>query len=405
MNFLRKIASIIWKDTRLRFASPIEWLFFLILPVIFTLILSGGTGGSDESRIRFAVVDQAQTPLSARLITLLDESSSVFVEQLPLETAKTELEDGDVPAVLTIPAGFQAAEADLAQIGANFPRLELSVQPGNLSSLAVQQAVQAAVRRVSSEIEIASLSTNSAERLSAFPSSAERQAYYDQSLQAARHELDTAPKRITVSEAAVNDEIDYDPQANSSAGQLITWVFVPLLGISGMFAYERNIGSLRRLLTTPTRRGTFLLGAIGGQVLLALLQMLLLVGFGMVVLKLNWGHSPAALAVILIASALAAAAMGTALGTFVKTEGQAQSLSLMLGMLMALLGGCWYPLELFPPAINTTSRILPTRWAMQGMLDLVLRGQGLSGVLPEAAVLLGFAILFFTIGVYRFRYE
>jgi ABC-2 type transport system permease protein len=39
------------------------------------------------------------------------------------------------------------------------------------------------------------------------------------------------------------------------------------------------------------------------------------------------------------------------------------------------------------------------------MLDLVLRGGGLPQVLPEAAVLLGFAVLFFSVGVWRFRYE
>jgi hypothetical protein len=39
------------------------------------------------------------------------------------------------------------------------------------------------------------------------------------------------------------------------------------------------------------------------------------------------------------------------------------------------------------------------------MLDLLLRGQGLSGILPEAAGLLGFAAVFFSIGVWRFRYE
>jgi hypothetical protein len=42
---------------------------------------------------------------------------------------------------------------------------------------------------------------------------------------------------------------------------------------------------------------------------------------------------------------------------------------------------------------------------MQGMLDLVLRGQGLAAVLPEAGVLVGFAALFFTIGILRFKYE
>jgi len=40
---------------------------------------------------------------------------------------------------------------------------------------------------------------------------------------------------------------------------------------------------------------------------------------------------------------------------------------------------------------------------MQGMLDLVLRQQGLSAVLPEVAVLLGFAVVFYTLGILRFR--
>jgi linearmycin/streptolysin S transport system permease protein len=172
-----------------------------------------------------------------------------------------------------------------------------------------------------------------------------------------------------------------------------------------LFAYERQQGTLRRLLTTPANKSTFLLGTISGQVVLALVQMLLLVGFGALVLKLSWGHDPLALLVILLTSALAAAAFGTTMGTFIKTESQASGLSIMFGMVFALLGGCWYPLELFPPAIQNIVKILPTTWAMQGMLDLVLRGGGLQDILPEAAVLLLFAMIFFSVGVWRFRYE
>jgi ABC-type transport system involved in cytochrome c biogenesis permease component len=101
------------------------------------------------------------------------------------------------------------------------------------------------------------------------------------------------------------------PRANSSAGQLITWVFIPLIGLSGSFAFERQKGTLRRVLTSPTRKATFLFGTIFGQIVLALVQMLLLIGFGMLVLKLNWGRDPLALILILLASALAASALGT----------------------------------------------------------------------------------------------
>jgi len=74
-------------------------------------------------------------------------------------------------------------------------------------------------------------------------------------------------------------------------------------------------------------------------------------------------------------------------------------------MVMALMGGCWYPLELFPSIVQTVVKILPTTWAMQGLLDLVLRNGGVMQILPEAGVLLGFAVIFFSIGVMRFRYE
>ncbi|MFH0878102.1 MAG: ABC transporter permease, partial [Lentisphaerota bacterium] len=123
------------------------------------------------------------------------------------------------------------------------------------------------------------------------------------------------------------------------------------------------------------------------------------------VMKVNWADDPAALAVMMTASALAAAALGTMLGTFVKTEGQASGLSIMLGMVMALLGGCWYPLELFPAAVQNVVKVLPTTWAMQGMLDILLRGHGVVDILPEAGVLLGFAAVFFVVGIWRFKYE
>jgi ABC-2 type transport system permease protein len=42
---------------------------------------------------------------------------------------------------------------------------------------------------------------------------------------------------------------------------------------------------------------------------------------------------------------------------------------------------------------------------MEGLTDLVLRGQGLAEVLPKAGVLIGFAAVFFVVGVWRFRYE
>ena len=397
---MRKIFALAWKDTLLRFMGWSEWLFFLVLPIVFTLVLAGGTGGSQDNRVRLAVVDQARSPLSADLVTALENSQAVRPDLLTLSQAEAQFSQRSASALLIIPAEFNLANLEAGQL-----QLELRQQSNNMNAMVAQRAVLSVISRVSSAADIANNSAARAEQIRPFASAADRQAYFNEALKQAQSLISSAPSRITELQGATKDPIHYDPRSNSSAGQLITWVFIPLIGISAMFAYERQKGTLRRLLTTPTRKSTYLLGTILGQVLTALVQMLLLIGFGILVMKLNWGSQPLALAVMMVSSALAAAALGATLGTFVKTEAQASGLSIMVGMVMALLGGCWYPLEMFPQVVQNIVKILPTTWAMRGLLDIVLRGQGLVSILPDAGILLGFAAVFFGIGVLRFKYE
>jgi ABC-2 type transport system permease protein len=55
--------------------------------------------------------------------------------------------------------------------------------------------------------------------------------------------------------------------------------------------------------------------------------------------------------------------------------------------------------------IRGAAQALPTYWAMSGFLDIAVRGQGMRGILLGSGILLRFALLFFAIGVWRFRYE
>jgi ABC-2 type transport system permease protein len=396
---MKKILAIFRKDLFIRFSSKLEWLFFLILPIVFTFAL-GSSNPQGDNRVRLVVVDQANTPLSQELISTLENSESVRPELAALEKAESEFYSRRVSALLIIPAGFNQA-----QVVQGSAELELRQQPNSQNALAVERAVQAVISRVGRTVDIANNSVNTAEKVMTFANEEAKQDYFIEALIQAQKMLDETPDRVDNVLAVTADPIDYDPKANSSAGQLVTWVFIPLFGISALFAYERQQGTLRRLLTTPTEKPTFLLGAISGQVATALVQMLILVIFGILVMKLPWGQNPPALAIMLVTSALAAAAFGTTLGTFIKTESQASNLSIMLGMSMALLGGCWYPLELFPPVAQQIAHILPTTWAMQGLLDIVMRGGGVQDIALEACVLTLFAVIFFVVGVWRFRYE
>jgi ABC-2 type transport system permease protein len=397
---VNKIFSIIYKDLRIRFTSKVEWLFFIILPIVFILVLSGGTGPAQDQRIHLQVVDLAQSELSSSLIAELEKSPSVKPVRTPLKEAEDDFESRQVSAILILPETFtiEALQKGEAEI-------EFRQQQNKLNALIDQQAVELAVGRLSSLVNIANASVEKAEGIRPFGSEVERQRYFDDSFLEAQKLMADEPERVSAEQGKTQDTINYDPRANSTFGQMITWVFIPLIGLSAMFAGEREWGTLRRILITPTSKALYIGGTVIGQVLTAVFQMTILITFGMLALGLDFGGSIGGLLVMIITSALAAAALGTMLGTFVKTESQANGLSIMIGMVMAMMGGCWYPIELFPSSIQSAVKVLPTTWAMQGFLDVAVRGQGVSGVWLEAAVLLGFALLFFGIGVWRFKFE
>lgn len=391
MNALRKIIAIAWKDTLVRFSSRSELLFFIILPLIFIFILSGGPRGpKQDGRVILPIADDAGSAASRALIAAIDQSATV--RSVPAN-GKRALGDGDA-ALLIIPASF---EADLARGGA---ALDLRLKPNDLNAIAAQRAVATAAGRISRAAEAARASADDAARLRPFDSPEARQAWYEASLRDAQAFLAATPARLTVIQAVQNDT-GYDPISHTSTGQLITWVLIPMIGVGALFAYERETGTLRRLRTTPTSRAILLLGVTGGQLATALVQMALLAGFGALALGMDWGRSPAGLAIVGVAFGAAGVSLGVMLGTFVKSERQASGLAIMLGMLMALLGGCWYPLEIFPEGVRAAAHILPTTWAMEALTGLSRRGVGVAGILPAAGALLGFAAVFFTIGVAR----
>jgi ABC-2 type transport system permease protein len=311
------------------------------------------------------------------------------------------MEEGQASAALLVPPGFGQSI-----IAGDAVTLTLRTSPEDNTALAVEQETRAVLSRLDGAATAAHAALAQADALGVLNSEAKRQEYFESSLVQAKALLEDPPALV---------EVVYAPQARiveiaggfdlASPGQLVTWTLITLLGASDVFVNERLGGTLRRLLSTPTRKATILLGKVSGRLFMGLLQMTLLIGFGAAVFRVNWGSSPAALALLVVAFALAAVALGVLLGAFSKTRSQAAGLTIFSSMVMAALGGAWWPLEITPPAYQAAVRVLPSTWAMTGFSDVILRGQGVQQVLPEVGMLLLFAAVFFTVGLARLRFE
>jgi len=399
---MKKLIAIAWNDIKIEFSERATIFFYLILPIVFTAIIGVGLSGSygGSTAISLPVVDEDKTAYAQQLKDALNQGGVVSLAAYDtLDKAKQDFSENGLPAILVIPAGFGTALEN------GQPAQLTLIEQTSGDVMSVEQSVQAVSSQLGSAITIADQSTSLAAQMRPFANAADEQAYRQAGLDAASQALSNPS---THAELVQNNGANAAITASfkqSAAGQLVTWVLITLLSGSEVFVNERLGGTLRRLLTTPSSKATIITGKIVGRLLLGAVQIALLVIVGALLFKINWGQDPLALTVILAAFALAGTALGVMLGAFARTSRQAGGLSVMFSLLMAALGGAWWPMEITPAAYQTAVKVLPSTWAMSGLTDVVMNGQGLTAILPQTGILLGFAVVFFTIGVWKLKFE
>jgi ABC-2 type transport system permease protein len=399
---LRKLWALLRVEFLEEFSSPISLIFFLVLPLLFTAAVTAGLGDMGEEP------DEAPQEVVIHLpIVLEDDGALTDALLMALATVNVEPEEVDeLPEEsfgLVVPADF--SERLLAQEPAT---LTLQLRGDSSASPVVEQAVQAAHSRLSGGVLIAQAGLDQARELAPFDTQAEETRFFqsllEDALDAAEHPP-AVPQVVWPEEAQVNDPATnmVTSAEQASAGQIVTWVQITLLGAAEVLVNDRLRGTLRRMLVMPASRGVILGGKLVARLVLGLLQMAILLVGGALLFGVEWGQDPLAVALVSLAFALATVSLGILLATFVRTRGQASSMVVGLAMGLAALGGAWFPLEITPQLYRQAVQVLPSTWAMRAYTQLLARGADLQGVLPEIGILLGFAVLFFSIGVARFR--
>jgi len=107
------------------------------------------------------------------------------------------------------------------------------------------------------------------------------------------------------------------------------------------------------------------------------------------------------LALLTFSISLVALGFGFLMSSLFRTSPIAASVYAAALVIMSVVGGIMVPKLVMPEAMQTASWFVPQGWALEGYLDLLVRGRGVRDVLPHAGVLLGFASATFAVGVVR----
>ena len=115
------------------------------------------------------------------------------------------------------------------------------------------------------------------------------------------------------------------------------------------------------------------------------------------------GRITRAVIVLSLLMVLASAGFAVLLASFVSNVRTASAAGVLTSLVLAPLGGSWWPLFIAPQFMQQLARLTPHGWANDGLNRLMLFGAEFGDVLPSMLALLVFAAVFLTLALWRFR--
>jgi ABC-type multidrug transport system permease subunit len=186
-------------------------------------------------------------------------------------------------------------------------------------------------------------------------------------------------------------------------GILVQFVMMMVLiygGISVMEDRKRRV--LARILYSSASFAELFAGKFLGRVLMGLLQSAILIVAGLLFFRLNLGNLWLTGLNILVFT-LAMACLSIFVGSVLKKEELIVGVSVLTANMFAALGGCWWPIEIVPPAFRALGMISPAYWAMDVFHQVIFFGKGLETVWPNLLVLLAFTAVFMALALRFFK--
>jgi ABC-2 type transport system permease protein len=203
------------------------------------------------------------------------------------------------------------------------------------------------------------------------------------------------------------------PDLSQSAipGFTVLFVFLAAQTTARSIFEEKKIGSFRRLVAAPVSKIQLLVGKLVPNFITNLVQVAVIFAFGSLGMSLLGmtplpiGQTFAGTILVTLVLALCSSSFGIAIAAVAHTDSQISGVSTLLLWGMGLVGGSLVPLFFLERFLGKIPMIIPHYWANRAFDDLLIRRLGMADVGLDLLVLLGFSLLFFAIGLWRFDFE
>lgn len=166
---------------------------------------------------------------------------------------------------------------------------------------------------------------------------------------------------------------------------------------------EREVGTIEQLLVTPIRSGELMLGKIAPNILIALVNLLTILGLGVF-----WFGVPFQgdfwlflwLAFMYIFSGLG---LGLLISTVATSQKQAQQLIGMFTLVGTVLGGFIFPRYSMPALIRVAGNLFPLTYFIPISRGIITKGIGIEFLWNQVAAMLVYIVVIVTFAARAFK--
>jgi len=410
---MKKLLLIGFKDLKLAFRDKAALILMLLAPFLLTLGLGAVTGrfsgGSSNgiSHIPVALINQDGKQLGNALVEAFQSKDldELIDPTLYNDTAAAykQVDENKAVAAIVIPSGFTESiiSTQGEALAGKGVQIELYSNPTAPTSVGVVKTIldefmsQVEVGRAGGEVTVTQLVASGRLQLQQAQGVGVA-AGFSQANEAGRYTAITL-KNVTSS----GETVKFDVLALLAPSMAMMFLMYTVSHGGRTLLLERDLGTLPRLMVSPTTPAQVLGGKMIGIFFTGATQMLILILGTTLIFRLEWGDPLAVLALV-AAAVFGAVGWGLLLTAIAKTPGQVSAIGSALMLTFGILGGGFINADNMPVWFRLVTKVSPNAWGLDGFTTLALGG-GMGDILTPLLALLGMGLLLFVIAVLLFN--
>ncbi|HUQ46621.1 MAG TPA: ABC transporter permease [Gemmatimonadaceae bacterium] len=176
-------------------------------------------------------------------------------------------------------------------------------------------------------------------------------------------------------------------------------------GLGFAIVDSRSKRLLKRFMATPMSRAEYLMSFLFSRMAFLILEVITLLGFGVIAFKVPMRGSVASLALICIVSALAFGGIGLLIASRARTVEGVSGLMNFVMLPMWIFSGVFFSSSNFPNVVQPLIKLLPLTAVNDALRLNMLEGASLAGVSSQLLVIVGWLIVSFVAALKLFRWR